>query len=248
MSADSNIPGNTPGMTPEVTHVEPHDAGHASRLNWLRAAVLGANDGTVSVAGLVIGVAGAANDRQSLVIAGIAGLVAGALSMAAGEYVSVSTQRDGEKALIEKETRELAEMPEEELEELTQIYQGKGLDRGLAEQVAAQLTEHDALAAHAEVELGIDPDEYTNPWQAAWASMAAFTLGALLPVLVILLPQPYNVPITFVAVAIMLAITGAVSAHLSGARKLPAVVRNVGGGAIAMAITYGIGSLVGTGV
>lgn len=227
---------------------EPHTESTASRLNWLRAAVLGANDGIISVAGLVIGVAGATNDRQSLLVAGSAGLVAGALSMAAGEYVSVSTQRDGEKALIAKEIRELEEMPEEELEELTQIYQSKGLDRELAERVAVKLTANDALAAHAEVELGIDPDEYTNPWHAAWASMGAFTLGALLPVLVILLPNSINVPVTFLAVAIGLMITGAVSAHLSDANVRAAVLRNVLGGSIAMAVTFGIGSLVGTGV
>lgn len=227
---------------------EPHTESTASRLNWLRAAVLGANDGIISVAGLVIGVAGATNDRQSLLVAGSAGLVAGALSMAAGEYVSVSTQRDGEKALIAKEIRELEEMPEEELEELTQIYQSKGLDRELAEQVAVRLTADDALAAHAEVELGIDPDEYTNPWHAAWASMGAFTLGALLPVLVILLPSSINVPVTFLAVAVGLMITGAVSARLSEANVRAAVLRNVLGGSIAMAVTFGIGSLVGTGV
>ncbi|MBC9956010.1 VIT family protein [Yimella sp. cx-51] len=239
-------------MTEQATYTahpdEPHEVGTAARLNWLRAAVLGANDGTVSVAGLVIGVAGATNDNEALLVAGIAGLVAGALSMAAGEYVSVSTQSDGERALIAKEKRELAEMPKEELEELTQLYQAKGLDRDLAEQVAVRLTEHDALGAHAEAELGIDPEEFTNPWHAAWASMAAFTLGALLPALVILLPKPYNVPITFVSVVLMLAITGATSARLSGAHVGRAVARNVAGGSLAMAITYGIGMAVGTGV
>ncbi|WP_431842238.1 VIT1/CCC1 transporter family protein [Calidifontibacter indicus] len=227
---------------------EPHSESTASKLNWLRAAVLGANDGVISTAGLVVGVAGANNDRQALLIAGLAGLVAGALSMAAGEYISVSTQRDGEKALVEKEIWELREMPEEELEELTQIYQDKGLDRDLAEQVAAKLTERDALGAHAEVELGIDPDELTNPWHAAWASMASFTVGALLPVLVIMLPAPINVYATFVAVVIMLAITGTVSARLTDAPLRPAVLRNVIGGSLAMAVTFLIGSAVGVGV
>ena len=227
---------------------EPHSESTASKLNWLRAAVLGANDGVISTAGLVVGVAGANNDRQALLIAGLAGLVAGALSMAAGEYISVSTQRDGEKSLIEKEIWELREMPEEELEELTQIYQDKGLDRDLAEQVAAKLTERDALGAHAEVELGIDPDELTNPWHAAWASMASFTVGALLPVLVIMLPAPINVYATFVAVVIMLAITGSVSARLIDAPLRPAVLRNVIGGSLAMAVTFLIGSAVGVGV
>lgn len=227
---------------------EPHDTGDAARLNWLRAAVLGANDGVTSVAGLVIGVAGANNDRKALLVAGLAGLVSGALSMGAGEYVSVSTQRDGEQALLAKERRELEEMPEEELEELTQIYQAKGLDRELAQEVAQRLTDHDALAAHAEVELGIDPDELTNPWHAAWASMASFTVGALLPTLVILLPSPINVILTFAAVIVMLAITGGVSARLSGAIPQRAVVRNVAGGALAMAVTYAIGTAVGTSI
>lgn len=234
--------------TPTLEHDEPHGESTASRLNWLRAAVLGANDGVISTAGLVVGVAGANNDRPALLVAGLAGLVAGALSMAAGEYISVSTQRDGEKALIEKERWELREMPEEELEELTRIYQDKGLDRGLAEQVAAKLTEQDALGAHAEAELGIDPDELTNPWHAAFASMASFTVGALLPVLVILLPAPVNVYATFVAVVIMLAVTGTVSARLTEAPLRPAVLRNVLGGSLAMAVTFLIGSAVGVGV
>jgi VIT1/CCC1 family predicted Fe2+/Mn2+ transporter len=235
-------------QSPALHEGEEHAESTSSKLNWLRAAVLGANDGVISTAGLVVGVAGANNDRTALIVAGLAGLVAGSLSMGAGEYISVSTQRDGERALIEKETRELREMPQEELEELTQIYQAKGLDRGLAEQVAAKLTENDALAAHAEVELGIDPDELTNPWHAAWASMASFTVGALLPVLVILLPAPINIYATFVAVVVMLMITGTVSARLTGAPQRPAVLRNVIGGSLAMAVTYLIGSVVGVGV
>ncbi|GAB3586682.1 VIT1/CCC1 transporter family protein [Calidifontibacter terrae] len=236
----------------ETTYAAPHDEPHgpldASRLNWLRAAVLGANDGVISVAGLVIGVAGADNNRTSLLVAGLAGLVAGALSMAAGEYVSVSTQRDGEQALLAQEQRELRDTPHEELEELTGLYQDKGLDRELAEKVARQLTAHDALGAHAEVELGIDPDELTNPWHAAWASMASFTVGALLPTLVILLPSAVNVWATFVAVLVILAVTGAVSAKLSGARAQRAIARNVVGGALAMIVTYLIGMAVGVGV
>ena len=225
---------------------EPHDANMAGRLNWLRAGVLGANDGIVSVAGIVVGVAGATSGRQPIAVAGVAGLVAGALSMATGEYVSVSTQRDTEQALLEKERKELREMPEEELEELTGMYQGKGLPRPLAEQVAYHLTEHDALAAHAEVELGINPDELTNPWHAAFASLTAFFVGALLPVIAILVPGPsWRVPVTFVAVLLALAVTGRVSADLGGAPRRAAILRNVGGGAIAMLITYGVGHLVG---
>ncbi|PWJ24282.1 VIT1/CCC1 family predicted Fe2+/Mn2+ transporter [Branchiibius hedensis] len=231
-------------MTPHEG--EAHHEGVASKLNWLRAGVLGANDGIVSVAGIVVGVAGASSQRSDIAVAGVAGLVAGALSMAAGEYVSVSTQRDTEKALIAKETAELRDMPQEELEELTQIYQAKGLDRDLAEQVAHQLTEHDALAAHADAELNIDPNELTNPWEAAFASFLAFTVGAALPLAAILLPGPtWRVPITFIAVLIALVITGSVSARLGDAPVRPAVLRNVIGGALAMAITYGIGHAIG---
>ena len=157
---------------------EPHSESVGNRLNSLRAAVLGANDGIVSVAGLVMGVAGATTDRQTILVAGVAGLVAGALSMAVGEYVSVSTQRDTERALIRKETRELAEEPEEELAELADLYRRKGLPDELARQVASELTEKDALRAHLDIELGIDPDELTSPWRAAWASILAFTIGA----------------------------------------------------------------------
>ncbi|MBB2894414.1 VIT1/CCC1 transporter family protein [Flexivirga oryzae] len=237
-----------------TSSIEPHegeqqDEALSSRLNWLRAGVLGANDGIVSVAGIVAGVAGATTNRTQILIAGVAGLVAGALSMAAGEYVSVSTQRDSERAMIRKEKHELRELPEEELEELTQIYQSKGLRRELAAQVARELTEHDALAAHAEVELGIDPDELTNPWEAAGASFLSFTVGALIPLVAILLPAPgLRVPICFVAVAIALIVTGAVSARLGEAPARPAVIRNVLGGMLAMAITYGVGTLVGTAV
>lgn len=237
-----------------TSSVEPHegelqDEGLNSRLNWLRAGVLGANDGIVSVAGIVAGVAGATTSRNNIAIAGIAGLVAGALSMAAGEYVSVSTQRDSERAMLRKEKQELRELPDEELEELTQIYQAKGLRRDLASQVARELTEHNALEAHAEAELGIDPDDLTNPWHAAGASFLAFTVGALIPLIAILLPGPgIRVPICFVAVAVALVVTGAVSARLGEAPTRPAVIRNVLGGMLAMAITYGVGSLVGTAV
>src|SRR3954451_22808698 len=187
MSTEADRPSDT-DLGPHAH--EPHDSGAAAvLLNWLRAAVLGANDGIVSTAGLVMGVAGATTDRTAIFIAGLAGLVAGALSMAAGEYVSVSTQRDTEQALLAKERRELEEEPDEELAELAGLYMDKGLSEDTARQVALELTSHDALAAHAEVELGIDPDALTNPWQAALASMIAFTVGALLPMLMILLPQ-----------------------------------------------------------
>ncbi len=231
---------------PALHEDEPHEGSIAGRLNWMRAGVLGANDGIVSTAGIVVGVAGATNDRHAILIAGVAGLFAGALSMAAGEYVSVSTQRDTEQALLAKERRELAEEPEEELAELAYIYQQKGLSPELALQVAEQLTEHDALGAHAEAELGIDPDNLTNPWHAALASMVAFTVGALLPLLTItLVSAATRLWVTVGSVALALAFTGWASARLGEADVRRAVLRNVAGGLLAMAVTYLIGQLVG---
>lgn len=228
---------------------EPHDAHHAARLNWLRAGVLGANDGIVSVAGLVIGVAGATQTFAALLTAGIAGLAAGALSMAVGEYVSVSAQRDTERALIAKEIAELEQWPDEELDELTSLYEQKGLGPELAREVAVALTEHDALGAHAETELGIDPEEFTSPVSAAVASATAFVLGALIPLLaILLLPLGNKVRGTVAAVALALALTGYVSARLGGAHPLRPILRNLLGGLLAMAITYWIGRLVGMGV
>ena len=225
---------------------EPHHSGVGSKLNWLRAGVLGANDGIVSVAGIVVGVAAATADRDPIFTAGMAGLAAGALSMALGEYVSVSTQRDTEKALLKKERRELETQPDAEFEELAAIYEAKGLSPATARTVAKELSDHDAFAAHIDVELGIDPDELTNPWQAAISSAVAFTIGAILPMLAILLPPPSTrIPITFVAVLIALALTGWLSARLGGANVRRAIQRVVIGGALAMAITFAIGHLVG---
>lgn len=225
---------------------EPHQAGLNNRLNWLRAGVLGANDGIVSTAGLVMGVAGATTDRTAILVAGVAGLVAGALSMGAGEYVSVSTQSDSEQALLDKERRELVEEPQEELEELAGLYVEKGLSPELALEVARQLTEHDALAAHAETELGIDPEDITKPWNAAIASTVSFTLGALLPLLTItLVTAGLRAPVTVVAVAVALALTGWASARFGYGPTRPAVVRNVLGGLFAMGVTYLIGALLG---
>ena len=234
-------------MTTEASHpAEPHVGSLNNKLNWLRAGVLGANDGIVSVAGIVIGVAAATIDREHILTAGIAGLTAGALSMALGEYVSVSTQRDTELALLAKERRELAEEPEAEFNELVGLYQAKGLSPDTARTVATELTERDAFAAHIDIELGIDPDGLTNPWHAAISSAVSFTVGALLPMLAILLPPPSaRIPITFVAVLIALGITGWVSARLGGADPVRATQRVVIGGALAMAITYAIGRLVG---
>lgn len=218
-----------------------------NRLNWLRAGVLGANDGIVSTAGIVMGVAGATSERSPVLIAGIAGLVAGALSMATGEYVSVSTQKDSEKSMLALEAEELAKMPETEQRELAKMYERKGLSRETAKKVAQELTEHDALAAHADIEFGIDADNLTNPWHAAFASMVAFTVGALLPLLVITLsPVAIRIWATVITVAIALAVAGVVSARLGYSPWRRAVMRNVGGGLIAMGVTYAVGALVGT--
>jgi VIT1/CCC1 family predicted Fe2+/Mn2+ transporter len=233
-------------VTDTQAHDESHGNGLGARLNWLRAAVLGANDGVVSTAGLVVGVAGATGDRGALLTAGLAGLLAGSMSMAAGEYVSVSTQRDSEQAALATEKRELQETPEAELAELTGLLEGKGLSREVAREAALQLTERDALRAHAEVELGIDPDDLTNPWHAAGASFLAFTAGALLPLLAIVLPSAsLRLVITVLAVLAALALTGWWSARLGDAAVGRAVLRNMGGGAAAMGVTYAAGALLG---
>lgn len=225
---------------------ERHRAGDTARLNWLRAGVLGANDGIVATSGLVIGVAASGAATSAIATAGMAGLAAGALSMAAGEYVSVSTQRDTESAMLAKERDELARFPEHELAELAGIYRAKGLPESLAQDVAVALTEHDALGAHAEAELGIDHEELTNPWHAAGASMLAFIVGSVLPLAtILLLPDGFRVWATVAAAAVALGVTGWTSARLGGASVRTAVLRNVGGGLLAMAVTYGIGALVG---
>ncbi len=230
----------------ESTHVEPHTKSKNVRLNWLRAAVLGANDGIVSTAGLVVGVAGATSSNVAIVTAGVAGIVAGAISMAAGEYVSVSSQKDSEKAMLEKERQELIEHPEEELKELELIYEGKGLSRKTAVLVAKELTEKDAYAAHIDAELGIDPNDLTNPMHAAVASAASFLAGSIIPIVAIIIaPQSQKVLITFISVIIALAITGTISAHTGGSSKRIATIRVVIGGVIAMVVTYGIGRLIG---
>ena len=228
---------------------EPHASGLAGRLNWLRAGVLGANDGIVSVAGIVVGVAGATPTRGPVFTAGLAGLVAGAVSMGLGEYVSVSTQRDSEQALLAKETAELRDMPEAELAELAGIYEGKGLRPETALQVAIELTEHDALTAHAEVELGVHPDDLASPWRAALASAGAFVTGALLPLVAILLPPvSIRVWVTVAAALLALSIAGAVSARIGGSSASRAIVRVVVGGAAGLALTWTIGYLFGTAI
>jgi VIT1/CCC1 family predicted Fe2+/Mn2+ transporter len=226
---------------------EPHREGLAQRLNWLRAGVLGANDGIVSVAAVAVGVAGATPVVAAILTAGLAALVGGAISMALGEYVSVSSQRDSEHALIAKERRELEEMPEQELEELTGLYEAKGLTRETAKKVAIELTEHDVLAAHLSAELGIDQDDVVSPWHAALASAVAFTLGGILPLIpILLLPPSIRIVVTFVVVLVALAVTGYIAAFIGGSSRWKATIRVVIGGALALIATFAIGALLGT--
>jgi VIT1/CCC1 family predicted Fe2+/Mn2+ transporter len=228
----------------QKTHTKSHTAKHISKLNWLRAAVLGADDGIVSIAGLVVGIAGATNSAALILTAGIAGIIAGSISMAVGEYVSVSSSRDVEKSLLAKERLEHEHYPDGELKELTQIYQDKGLSEKTAKIVAEELSAKDPVAAHFDAELRIDPENLTNPWHAASASALSFLLGGLVPLIAISFPsQPLRVPFAFVAVVVALVLTGILSAKVGGANVLRAVVRVVTGGILAMAVTYGIGSL-----
>jgi VIT1/CCC1 family predicted Fe2+/Mn2+ transporter len=226
---------------------EPHGRGLADRLNGLRAGVLGANDGIVSVAALAVGVAGATPQLAPVLTAGLAGLVGGAVSMALGEYVSVSSQRDSEQALIAKEAAELAATPEAELDELTALYAARGLSPATARTVAEELTARDALAAHLDAELGIDPDHLVDPWRAARASAVAFVLGGLLPLLAVLvLPLGARAAGTALVVLLALAGTGAAGARLGGSGLLRPTLRVVLGGALALAATYALGRLLGT--
>ncbi|WP_394552909.1 VIT family protein [Agromyces sp. MMS24-JH15] len=226
---------------------DPHAGSLHAKLNWLRAGVLGANDGIVSVAALVVGVAAATTDLAAILVAGVASVLAGAISMGLGEYVSVSSQRDTERALIAKERYELETMPEQELAELAGLYRAKGLSAETAERVAAELTAHDALAAHLETELRLSRDDVANPWHAAGASALSFLVGAVLPMLAILLPPPeWRVATTFLAVIVALAITGWLSAWIGESPRLRAVLRVVIGGALALAVTWVIGGLLGT--
>jgi VIT1/CCC1 family predicted Fe2+/Mn2+ transporter len=222
------------------------EAHRSGRTGWLRAAVLGANDGIVSTASLVIGVAAAAASRNTVLLAGLAGLVAGATSMAAGEYVSVSSQRDAERADIARERRELATDPVFEQAELTEIYLRRGLDRALATTVAEQLMATDPLGSHLHDELGLQPDGLARPLQAAVVSAVSFAAGAVLPLaLIVGAPIGVRVPVTALAALVLLALLGAVGARLGGARVGRAALRVTVGGALAMGLTALIGQLVG---
>jgi VIT1/CCC1 family predicted Fe2+/Mn2+ transporter len=225
-------------------HRERH---RTDRIGWLRAAVLGANDGIVSTASLVVGVAAAGTSRAEVLVAGVAGLVAGAMSMAAGEYVSVSSQSDTERADLERERAELASDEEFEREELAAIYVGRGLEPGLAREVAVQLMAHDALGAHARDELGITSTASAQPVQAAVASAFTFAVGAALPLLAVMLsPEGTMVPVVSVASLGFLGMLGGLAAHAGGARAGLGVARVMFWGALAMALTAGVGALFGT--
>lgn len=220
---------------------EAHSGGN-SKLNWLRAGVLGANDGIVSVACILLGIIAANAPQEQIMLVGIAAIVSGAVSMALGEYVSVSTQRDTERVLIQKEKDELATMPAEEHEELVEILQGYGIERETADTAARQIEQTGALSAHLRLELGIDEEDLTNPWAAALSSAVAFTAGAALPFIAALFtPGGVVTAVTLIA----LAVTGFVSARLSATNAKLAVARLVIGGALGLAITYGAGVLFG---
>lgn len=226
-----------------MRNVETH---RTQRIGWLRAAVLGANDGIVSTASLVLGVAAAGVDSEGILVAGVAGLVAGAMSMAAGEYVSVSSQADTERADLAREREELTSGPEEEHAELTAIYVKRGLDPELASSVAAHLMQHDALGAHARDELGISANLAARPIQAALASAGTFLVGAILPLLIVLLfPAPALLWAVSGSSLLFLALLGSLSAKAGGAPVLVAAVRVTFWGALAMALTAGVGALFG---
>ena len=225
-----------------------HTENHlVDRIGWLRAAVLGANDGIVSTASLIVGVAAAAATRNDVLIAGVAGLVAGAMSMATGEYVSVSSQSDTERADLDRERKELTNNPEFELDELTDIYLKRGVDQSLARQVAQQLMSRDALTAHARDELGISEITTARPVQAALTSATMFSLGAAMPLfMVVVSPTGKLVPIVSVASLGFLGLLGAIGARAGGANVLRATARVTFWGAFAMALTAGIGKVFGT--
>jgi len=225
-------------------HKEHH---RTARIGWLRAAVLGANDGIVSTASLIVGVAAAGADQQTILLSGIAGWVAGAMSMAAGEYVSVHSQTDAENADLSVEKQEIREDPAAELRELASIYVKRGITPALAQQVAEQLSAHDALGAHARDELGITEEQAPRPIQAALSSAASFTVGAALPlVLVVFFHGALLIPIVSAGSLLFLALLGAVAARAGGADMMKGAVRVTFWGALAMAVTAGVGALVGT--
>jgi VIT1/CCC1 family predicted Fe2+/Mn2+ transporter len=234
-------------VSEDIQENQLHRSSVATRLNWLRAGVLGANDGLISTAGLVVGVAAASTDIQDITTAGIAGLIAGAISMALGEFVSVSTQRDTEKALITKKKSLLKAHPNEGREWIVSFLRERGVSKNTSNLVIAEFNDEEVLHALLRHGFGINEQEIVNPWVAAGSSMLSFSFGAALPVIAMQLsPADLRIPVTVIAVLIGLAITGGLSAYLGQASKRSAVMRLICGGALAMAITYGIGQLLGT--
>jgi VIT1/CCC1 family predicted Fe2+/Mn2+ transporter len=218
----------------------------AARLNWLRAGVLGANDGIMSTSGLILGVAGATSDRNQILVAGVAAVVAGSISMAGGEYTSVSAQKDSEKAALSVERKELKENPEGELRELQWFYEQKGMSSEVARQVAIELTEKDALKAHAEAELGIDSEHHVSPGQAALSSFVAFAAGGMLPLFASLGDESIRNYLVIGSVVAALSITGFVGAKIGGAKPGRGILRNLVVSLLTMGVTYAIGYLFGT--
>ena len=239
---------NDPVIDATLLSVEFKRSAMAAKLNWLRAGVLGANDGIMSTSGLILGVAASPGvTSATIVLAGVAAVVAGSISMAGGEYTSVSAQRDSEKAALEVERKELADNPEGELRELAWYYEQKGISPTLAIKVAEELTANDALKAHAEAELGIDSEHHVSPMQAALSSFVAFAVGGLLPLLAVSGPwTAYRIQATVAAVVAALVLTGYVGAKIGGAKSGRGIIRNVTVSLVTMGITYAIGHLVGT--
>ena len=244
-SSATTAPDARPALSPDGT--ERRVGGLEQRLNALRAGVLGANDGIVSTAAVVVGVAGATTSTGAIALAGIAAAVGGAVSMALGEYVSVSSQRDSEKHVMKRVRQALDTDPDAELDALAQLYEQRGISPQTSREVARQLSAQDALDAHLRERHNIDHTDVASPWHAALASFLAFAVGALLPLLAILLPGPdLRVPVTFLATLVGLALTGAVAASIGGGSKMRAAIRVLIGGALALGATYLIGSLLGT--
>ena len=235
--------------TKPVVHLDPPELHRSGRVGWLRAAVLGADDAIVSTASLMLGVAAASASKETILVAGVAGLVAGAMSMAVGEYVSVSSQRDAEQADVRREKRELTTNPQAELEELATIYVARGLEENLAMEVAEQLSAHDRLGAHMRDELGIDQSALPRPLQAAWISAASFAIFAVVPIIALLCsPAALRIPLIASLSLVSLAVLGAFGGYLGGAPLGRATIRVTLGGATAMAVTALIGRLLGVSV
>ena len=220
----------------------------AAKLNWLRAGVLGANDGIMSTSGLILGVAGATTDRQQILVAGVAAVVAGSISMAGGEYTSVNAQRDSEKAALAVVRKELRENPEGELRELQWFYEQKGMSPELAERVALELTQGDALKAHAEVELGIDSEHHVSPGQAALSSFVSFAAGGMLPLFAAMGDESIRNYLVIGSVVVALTVTGYVGAKIGGAKPARGILRNLSVSLLTMGVTYAVGYLFGTSV